>query len=97
MEAAKVHDSPAPSVVIVDFLSPSPDTGAADVPRLVAQATCRALAVLQQFLADERYAASRLLFVTRGAVATAGDTDVPDLAVICTPAGCGPTWPSSAP
>jgi hypothetical protein len=43
-------------------------------------ATHRALALVQQWLADERFASSRLVLVTRGAVAAAPDEDVPDLA-----------------
>ncbi|GAA3806027.1 hypothetical protein GCM10022403_045120 [Streptomyces coacervatus] len=41
-----------------------------------------ALALAQEWLADERFAGSRLAFVTRGAVATA-DEDVTDLAGAC--------------
>ncbi|WP_405812826.1 type I polyketide synthase [Streptomyces sp. NBC_01390] len=39
----------------------------------------RALALAQGWLADERFAASRLVVVTRGAIATGPDEDVPDL------------------
>ncbi|WKK25375.1 SDR family NAD(P)-dependent oxidoreductase [Streptomyces olivoreticuli] len=39
-----------------------------------------ALALVQEWLEDERFAASRLVLVTRGAVATQGDTGVHDLA-----------------
>ncbi|MEV4148841.1 type I polyketide synthase [Amycolatopsis sp. NPDC049691] len=38
------------------------------------------LALLREWLADERFAASRLVVVTRGAVAAAAGDDVPDLA-----------------
>ncbi|MGW0828660.1 type I polyketide synthase, partial [Streptomyces sp. NPDC002845] len=40
----------------------------------------RALALAQGWLVDERFAASRLVVVTRGAVATGPDEDVPGLA-----------------
>ncbi|MEU8633571.1 type I polyketide synthase [Amycolatopsis sp. NPDC048633] len=43
------------------------------------------LSLLQDWLADERFAASRLVVVTRGAVAAAAGDDVPDLA-------CAPVW-----
>ncbi|MEU5424830.1 type I polyketide synthase [Streptomyces olivoreticuli] len=43
-------------------------------------ATHRVLALLQTWLADERFADSRMVLVTRGAVAAAADTDVTDLA-----------------
>ncbi|MEV0331075.1 type I polyketide synthase, partial [Micromonospora echinospora] len=69
--------SDAPDVLVVPFPAPIPGT---DVPRAVAEATHRALAVLQQFLADDRLAASRLVVLTRGAVATDRDTDLTDLA-----------------
>ncbi|MFG3422678.1 SDR family NAD(P)-dependent oxidoreductase [Micromonospora sp. NPDC048063] len=67
----------APGVLVVPFLDPP---ASADVPRAVAEVTHRALAVLQQFLADDRYAASRLVVLTRGAVATDRDADLTDLA-----------------
>ncbi|SCL72044.1 Acyl transferase domain-containing protein [Micromonospora citrea] len=76
--AAAVDDgADAPGVLVVPLLDP-PAT--ADVPRAVAEATHRALAVLQRFLADDRYAASRLVVLTRGAVATDRDADLTDLA-----------------
>ncbi|RLK24975.1 acyl transferase domain-containing protein [Micromonospora sp. M71_S20] len=67
----------APGVLVVPFLDPP---ASADVPRAVAEVTHRALAVLQQFLADDRYTASRLVVLTSGAVATEWDTDLTDLA-----------------
>ncbi|MFV2116814.1 type I polyketide synthase, partial [Micromonospora sp. LOL_025] len=67
----------APGVLVVPFLDPPTS---ADVPRAVAEVTHRALAVLQQFLADDRYTASRLVVLTSGAVATEWDTDLTDLA-----------------
>ncbi|MGW4502866.1 type I polyketide synthase, partial [Micromonospora sp. NPDC004336] len=67
----------APGVLVVPFLDPA---ASADVPRAVAEVTHRALAVLQQFLADDRYSASRLVVLTRGAVATELDADLTDLA-----------------
>ncbi|MDF2269460.1 type I polyketide synthase [Streptomyces coacervatus] len=63
-----------PDTVLVTFTSPDADTGA----EAVTEATGRALGLLQSWLADERFADARLVFVTRGAVAadsgeTAGD------------------------
>ncbi|MGH3878266.1 MAG: type I polyketide synthase, partial [Actinophytocola sp.] len=43
---------------------------ALSVPDAVHEATCRALALVQGWLADDRFAASRLVFVTRDAVRT---------------------------
>ncbi|GLY39327.1 hypothetical protein Amsp01_053510 [Amycolatopsis sp. NBRC 101858] len=52
----------------------------------VARATAHdVLSLLQDWLADDRFAASRLVVVTRGAVAAAAGDDVPDLA-------CAPLW-----
>ncbi|GGM05997.1 hypothetical protein GCM10010129_57070 [Streptomyces fumigatiscleroticus] len=45
----------------------------------VAEPTCRALTLIQEWLADERLASSRLVVVTRRAVATRPDEDVLDL------------------
>ncbi|RLV10043.1 beta-ketoacyl synthase [Streptomyces griseocarneus] len=61
---------PAPDVVVVSC------AGGTDAVR---PATVRALELVQAFVTDERLAASRLLFLTRGAVA-ARATDVPDIA-----------------
>ncbi|MFC4049742.1 type I polyketide synthase [Actinomadura syzygii] len=46
----------------------------------VRAATQRALVLIQEWLADERLAGSRLVFVTQGAVAVRDGDDVPDLA-----------------
>ncbi|HMG23439.1 MAG TPA: SDR family NAD(P)-dependent oxidoreductase, partial [Kofleriaceae bacterium] len=70
-----------PDVLLVPFLSPALASAPApaDVIAHAHQATARALDVLQRWLADERLAASRLVVVTRGAVAAGPDDDVPDL------------------
>ncbi|MFC9178794.1 type I polyketide synthase [Streptomyces sp. NPDC057107] len=54
-------------------------TSSADAAAGARTATAEALGVLQEWLADERFAASRLLVVTHGAVALPGE-DVTDLA-----------------
>ncbi|MDT0447758.1 type I polyketide synthase [Streptomyces hesseae] len=59
-------------------LSGTADDG--DVPAAVHALTGRVLQLLQQWLADDRYAASRLVFVTRGAVAAGAGDAVADLA-----------------
>ncbi|WP_406365859.1 SDR family NAD(P)-dependent oxidoreductase [Streptomyces sp. NBC_01546] len=65
-------DGPVPEHVI---LRSRPGSG----PDAVREATARALTVLQSWLADERYAGSRLLVATSGAVALPGE-DITDLA-----------------
>ncbi|MER7468498.1 SDR family NAD(P)-dependent oxidoreductase [Streptomyces sp. NPDC097981] len=65
--------APAPAYV----LAPCPSVPAqALTPDAVRAATHRALALVQGWLGDDRFAASRLVFVTRGAVATPGDWDL---------------------
>ncbi|MFC3586305.1 type I polyketide synthase, partial [Streptantibioticus rubrisoli] len=56
--------------------------GGTDVPRgdAVRAATHRVLELVQRWLADERFGASRLVLVTRGAVATGADDELSDLA-----------------
>ncbi|MEW2122005.1 type I polyketide synthase, partial [Streptomyces sp. NPDC005474] len=63
-----------PNVVLAPLTGPASDGADAT------HAAGRALALAQGWLADERFAASRLVVVTRGAVATGPDEDVPDLA-----------------
>ncbi|WP_328348238.1 type I polyketide synthase [Micromonospora sp. NBC_00421] len=77
LAAALDDGADTPGVLVVPFLDPP---GPADLPRAVAETTHRALAVLQQFLADDRYTDSRLVVLTRGAVATVRDADLTDLA-----------------
>ncbi|MGW7008950.1 SDR family NAD(P)-dependent oxidoreductase, partial [Streptomyces sp. NPDC054933] len=64
----------APEVVVVSGTTDGQDAAA------VRAVTANALAVIQEWLAEERFAASRLMFLTRGAVAAAADEDVDDLA-----------------
>ncbi|MGW3572520.1 polyketide synthase dehydratase domain-containing protein, partial [Streptomyces sp. NPDC000941] len=64
-----------PPAVLVPLLSPP-----ADIPSAVRQSVHQALELVQKWLADERFAASRLVLVTGGAVATEPDEGVRDLA-----------------
>ncbi|MFG2992837.1 type I polyketide synthase [Streptomyces sp. NPDC048257] len=76
-----------PETVVVPFTA-APDAvasvdSAEEVARLaqaVREATHRALATVQSWLDNGRFAGARLVVVTRGAVATGGDTEVEDLA-----------------
>ncbi|WP_369690552.1 polyketide synthase dehydratase domain-containing protein, partial [Planomonospora sphaerica] len=57
--------------------SDAPDVSGVDVPGMVRSAVAEVLGVVQAWLAEERFAASRLVVVTRGAVALPGeDVDV---------------------
>ncbi|MEY9969375.1 acyl transferase domain-containing protein/acyl carrier protein, partial [Streptacidiphilus sp. MAP12-16] len=70
-------DLPAPAMVFVPVgLGGGVDQSAEDVRAAVK----RALTLVQEWLADDRFAASRLVVVTRGAIATRAGEDVTDLA-----------------
>ncbi|MGV9641061.1 type I polyketide synthase [Streptomyces sp. NPDC003514] len=73
-EAVEAGDTEAPDVVLL----PS-EPAAGDVPTAVRATTSAALHAVQTWLADERFAASRLVFVTRQAV-TAREGEHVDLA-----------------
>nr|WP_260867560.1 type I polyketide synthase [Streptomyces sp. SAJ15] len=73
--------TPVPQAVVVPFFGPATDAeGAAELTADVRAALHRTLALAQDWLADDRFADSRLVVATRGAVATAADADVADLA-----------------
>nr|WP_086665419.1 type I polyketide synthase [Lentzea kentuckyensis] len=57
-----------------------PVSGEDSAPATVRATTARVLALLQEFLSDERFSRSRLLVVTSGAVAARDGEPVPDLA-----------------
>ncbi|WP_116214361.1 type I polyketide synthase [Streptomyces olivoreticuli] len=70
---------PVPQAVVVPvFGSAEPD--AERLTTDVRSALHRTLELAQDWLADDRFADSRLVITTRGAVATAADADVADLA-----------------
>ncbi|MFE3939398.1 zinc-binding dehydrogenase, partial [Streptomyces goshikiensis] len=73
--AALDAGAPAPAHVLAPCLAAPAEALTADAVRA---ATHRALALVQGWLADDRFAASRLVFVTRGAVATQSDWDLAD-------------------
>ncbi|MGW1462707.1 polyketide synthase dehydratase domain-containing protein, partial [Streptomyces albidoflavus] len=63
-------------LVLVEVLAPA---GGADVPAATHERAAQALALAQEWLADERFADARLVFVTRGAVSTRPGERVDDL------------------
>ncbi|MFD6393241.1 SDR family NAD(P)-dependent oxidoreductase [Nocardia sp. NPDC060259] len=65
--------APVPDLVVLSYL---PDSSDADVAVAARAQTARALDDLQSVLADDRFAATRIAFLTRGA---AGDHDTVDL------------------
>ncbi|MFC9328889.1 SDR family NAD(P)-dependent oxidoreductase, partial [Kitasatospora sp. NPDC057015] len=79
---AALATAPArPDVVLVALTPPAHDGSADSVGAAVRTATAEALALLREWLAEERFAGSRLLLVTRGAVATGPADRLPDLAL----------------
>ncbi|MET8054818.1 beta-ketoacyl synthase N-terminal-like domain-containing protein, partial [Streptosporangium sp. NPDC005286] len=70
-----VEAGPVPAVVVTEVVSDP----AAKVVESAHALTAHVLDLLQRWLADERYADSRLVFVTRGAVATDDGEVVADL------------------
>ncbi|WP_405815625.1 type I polyketide synthase [Streptomyces sp. NBC_00040] len=78
VELAEALGEPAPETVLVS-LAPDLGTGGG-LAAAARSAAADALELIRSWLADERFAASRLAVVTRGAVATDPDEDVEDLA-----------------
>ncbi|WP_426544784.1 SpnB-like Rossmann fold domain-containing protein, partial [Streptomyces sp. UG1] len=76
LRAAVEDGDPVPDVV---FTAAGADPGVAPVAGVRSE-TRRVLALLQEWLATDRLASSRLVVLTRGAVAVRDDEDVPDLA-----------------
>jgi NAD(P)-dependent dehydrogenase (short-subunit alcohol dehydrogenase family) len=69
-------DTSFPAVIAVS--SAGTDNGHPDMVAAVHDATRQTLALLQQWVSDNRLGACRLLIWTHGAVATYGDEDVPN-------------------
>ncbi|MEW2119618.1 SDR family NAD(P)-dependent oxidoreductase, partial [Streptomyces sp. NPDC005474] len=61
-DLTSLRDTAVPETVVVHLTHPESD----DIPGLVHEATIRVLELLQQWLADERFADSRLVLVTGG-------------------------------
>ncbi|WP_275563061.1 SDR family NAD(P)-dependent oxidoreductase, partial [Streptomyces sp. 5-6(2022)] len=79
LNAAVEAGGPAPDTVLVPF-PPEPGAAEGGLAAAAHTATHRALGLLQEWLNGGRPGAARLVVVTRGAVAAAGDTAVADLA-----------------
>ncbi|MER8262551.1 acyltransferase domain-containing protein, partial [Streptomyces albidoflavus] len=71
----------APDVLLL----PLPDPPDGDPAETAHRVCTRLVSFLQEWLAEERFAASRLVVLTRGAVATAAGEDIPAL-------GLAPVW-----
>ncbi|MFJ4408064.1 SDR family NAD(P)-dependent oxidoreductase [Streptomyces sp. NPDC088910] len=77
LAAAIAEGAPAPGLALLSFGTPKPGGDLAATTRDV---VTDALALLQEWLADDRLRGTRLALVTRRAVAAAEDEDVEDLA-----------------
>ncbi|NJP44345.1 SDR family NAD(P)-dependent oxidoreductase [Streptomyces sp. PRB2-1] len=75
-DLAALTSGPLPGTVVAGW-APAAD---GDLPGRVRTTAARTLDLLKEWLADDRLTAVRLVVVTRGAVATDTDTDVPELA-----------------
>ncbi|MFD9452903.1 SDR family NAD(P)-dependent oxidoreductase, partial [Streptomyces sp. NPDC059985] len=79
-DAVTTGRRPAPDTVIVPFMTNTDRTPALPAAQEVHEATHRALATVQSWLDNGRFANTRLAVVTRGAVAAHTDTEAGDLA-----------------
>jgi acyl transferase domain-containing protein/acyl-CoA synthetase (AMP-forming)/AMP-acid ligase II/acyl carrier protein len=73
------HDSVPPDVVVVSCIAHVSPQRPVGVPAATQTASVQVLTLLQDWLADERFAFCRLVLLTRRAVATGPDEDVQDL------------------
>ncbi|WP_346159714.1 type I polyketide synthase, partial [Streptomyces mordarskii] len=76
--SVEAGDTPAPELVLASF-APAPGGPEEDVAEAAHREARRALALVQGWLADERFAEARLVVVTRGAMAAAAEEGVTDL------------------
>ncbi|MGC9544808.1 type I polyketide synthase, partial [Streptomyces sp. UG1] len=77
LSTALAEGAPVPGVVLAPFASP--EDSCTDPADVVHAHTHRALALIQGFLSDERFATCRLAFLTRHAVATTDNEPPADL------------------
>ncbi|MFI1097978.1 SDR family NAD(P)-dependent oxidoreductase [Streptomyces sp. NPDC020917] len=77
LAAAVTEGTPAPGLALLSF---GPPRSGGDLAAATHQVVTGTLALLQDWLADDRLRDTRLVFVTRRAVAAAEDEDVDDLA-----------------
>ncbi|WP_203872500.1 polyketide synthase dehydratase domain-containing protein, partial [Planomonospora parontospora] len=77
VEGARVPEAVVFECPVPETDMPETEMSGADVPGMVRSVTAEVLGVVQAWLAEERFASSRLVVVTRGAVAVgAEDVDV---------------------
>ncbi|MFB7633539.1 SDR family NAD(P)-dependent oxidoreductase, partial [Streptomyces sp. NPDC056149] len=79
LKALAASEDPVPNVVLAPITGILAQEGSADVLDAVRENTARVLEQIQQWLADDRFAGARLVFVTSGAVSVDG-SGIADLA-----------------
>ncbi|MFG2848997.1 polyketide synthase dehydratase domain-containing protein, partial [Kitasatospora sp. NPDC048296] len=80
LRAAVDAGAAVPGVVFAPCVAPLASEEGADRPASVRQTVAYVLGLLQGWLGDDRFASSRLVLLTRGAVAVDGGQDLDDLA-----------------
>ncbi|KKK87789.1 hypothetical protein LCGC14_2749730, partial [marine sediment metagenome] len=78
LSAAIEEGAVVPDTVLVNYAA-DPDSDS-DLATAAHKASHKTLALLQAWLADERFTTSRLVLITQGAVATGPEEDIDDLA-----------------
>ncbi|WSD92481.1 SDR family NAD(P)-dependent oxidoreductase [Streptomyces canus] len=78
LELDRIAQNP-PEVLFLPLTATDADASAGAVPAAAGRAVTRAVALLQAWLADERFAETRLAVLTRGAVSVWDGEDVTDL------------------
>ncbi|MFC7796037.1 SDR family NAD(P)-dependent oxidoreductase [Streptomyces cinereoruber] len=71
-------DGPVPAEVLVPFTPGRPPRGTYDPVAIAREAPHRMLGLIQRWLADERFAGSRMVVITRNAVSTRYDESIRD-------------------
>ncbi|MFF0558997.1 SDR family NAD(P)-dependent oxidoreductase, partial [Streptomyces sp. NPDC004266] len=78
LDALAAADGPVPAEVLVPFTPGRPPRGTYDPVAIAREAPHRMLGLIQRWLADERFADSRMVVVTRNAVSTRYDESIRD-------------------
>ncbi|MFJ7070523.1 SDR family NAD(P)-dependent oxidoreductase, partial [Streptomyces sp. NPDC101115] len=78
LDALAAADGPVPADVLVPFTPGRPPRGTYNPVAIAREAPHRMLGLIQRWLADERFAGSRMVVVTRNAVSTRYDESIRD-------------------
>ncbi|MFE5486869.1 SDR family NAD(P)-dependent oxidoreductase, partial [Streptomyces sp. NPDC056527] len=78
LDALAAADGPVPAEVLLPFTPGRPSKGTYNPVEIAREAPHRMLGLIQRWLADERFADSRLVVITRNAVSTRYDEPIRD-------------------